>query len=172
MSRIRNFIMLSGMFGSFVAQGQTISPAAINASGGSKDIGGNTYEYSIGEMTLVHTASTANIVVTQGLLQPAETASTDVADLTLPADMLTVYPNPFEDMIYIQPNAQGGAVLTLTLMDITGRRIHQQDATLESGNEKQSIRLSAIAAGTYMLQAVVTHSNQNRVGNFKIQKLK
>ncbi len=153
------------------SQAQMSNTSAFNVTGGSREIAGNLYEYSIGEMVLVHTASTPNLIVTQGLLQPAE-GSVGMSDLALPENTLSVYPNPSDDAVYIQPNITGGGgVLTLTLLDITGRRLQRQSVILQSGTEKQTVNLKSFAAGTYMLHAVFSRDNQDRVRSFKIQKI-
>lgn len=153
------------------SQAQTVTPSTFNATGGSKEIAGNLYEYSIGEMVLVNTASTPNLIVTQGLLQPSE-GPVGISDPALPDNALSVYPNPSDDVVYIQPNiTDGGGMLTLTLLDVTGRQLQEHAASLQSGNEKQSVSLKSLAAGTYMLRAVFTRDNQDRIRNFKIQKI-
>ncbi|HTO14955.1 MAG TPA: hypothetical protein VLZ83_04255 [Edaphocola sp.] len=43
---------------------------AINATGGSYTLNANTYEWSVGEMTLVSTVITPSLVITQALFQP------------------------------------------------------------------------------------------------------
>jgi hypothetical protein len=43
----------------------------LNVSSHSAAIKGLTFDYSIGEMTLVSTERNANLIVTQGLLQPS-----------------------------------------------------------------------------------------------------
>ena len=169
--RIRGLTILPAMLLALSAQAQTMTPATINASGGSKELAGNTYGYSIGEMTLVHTVATPNLVVTQGILQPQDKAL-DISELALPSDALTVYPNPSDDIVYIQPKMEGSGALILTLMDITGRKLQEQKAVLTTGMEKQSMSLSSLAAGTYLLQAAFSRNNKSFVRNFKIQKLK
>lgn len=161
--------MLALMWG-FNAQAQTISPSTLNAAGGSGEIAGSVYEYSIGEMALVHTASSANLIVTQGLLQPME-ESVGIAALPLPDNALTVYPNPSEDIVYIQPNLSGSGMLTMILLDITGRQLKQQLAPLQSGNEKQSMTLSSLASGSYLLKVIFSQNNQQFTQDFKIQKI-
>lgn len=169
--KMRRLVTASLLMCTIGVQAQTIGPSTLNATGGSKEIAGNIYEYSIGEMALVHTASTPNLIVTQGLLQPLEGA-VSISNIALPENALSVYPNPSDDIIYIQPNmADGGGLLTITLLDITGRRLQQQSVSLTLGNEKQSINLKSLAAGTYMLHAIYSRDNQDKVRNFKIQKI-
>jgi gliding motility-associated-like protein len=52
------------------SRAQTISPAVVNAAGNTYTDSGITYEWSVGEMTLVETMINANAGITNGLLQP------------------------------------------------------------------------------------------------------
>lgn len=151
---------------------QTMTPSVLNASGGSKTLNGNTYEYSIGEMTIVHTASQPNLVVTQGILQPADNKETGIAETSILAEELNVFPNPFQDLVYLRPHWETGGILNVIVSDISGREILRQSWTLQAGNEQQSIRLSQVAAGTYMLSVEFIQKAKSQSGVFKIQKLK
>ena len=168
---IRWLALAPALLYSLGAQAQTMTPSTLNASGGSGEIAGNIYEYSVGEMVLVHTATAPNLIVTQGVLQPQEEAS-GIADAVLPEKALTVYPNPSSDILYLQPDMAYGGKLVLSLTDMTGRSLVKKECVLKTGTEKQTIDLSMFAAGTYLLYATFTHNNQDFVRSFKVQKLK
>ncbi len=129
---------------------QSISPSTLNAAGGSGKISTNTYEWSVGEMTLVHTVSASNIVVTQGILQPIP-ASNSVKNATLLTNYIKVYPNPASETIYIDCSFPERGNLSYMLQDITGKIITSGDAHIEAGNRKIEINLFDIAVATYML---------------------
>ncbi|KAA5533200.1 T9SS type A sorting domain-containing protein [Taibaiella lutea] len=149
---------------------QSIGPSTINASGGSKVISGNTYEFSIGEMALVNTASGSNIIVTNGVLQPVA-STTRVKDVNYLSDNLKVYPNPSDNVLNIQPDFETGGQLTYHLYDALGRVMLTGEFNLASGKEKQTISLSQLAASSYVL-----HLNLNKKGitynaSFNVQKI-
>lgn len=151
------------------ARGQTIGPSALNATGGSADLSGNTYAYSIGEMTLVNTASAGGILVTQGLLQPDDNATGIVS---LPLDgFIEIYPNPADQFVYLQPTLPAQSKLLLELLDATGKQLQIRSVDLGSGREKQTIVLSGYAAGNYHLRIEVHHDQLNYRGSYNIQKL-
>lgn len=60
---------------------QIISPYTFNAGGGYGTLAGNTIEVSIGEMSVIQTGVTPNLIVTFGVLQPLE--NTSVLPVTL-----------------------------------------------------------------------------------------
>jgi len=152
------------------SHGQSIGPSTINTAGGSKVISGNTYEFSIGEMALVNTASAPNIIVTHGVLQP-NVAPTKVKDVNALSDKLKIYPNPSDNILNIQPDFETGGQLTYQLYDALGRIMLTGEFNLVSGKEKQTISLNQLAASSYVL-----HLNLNKKGvvytaSFNVQKI-
>lgn len=163
-------VFLMGIAAAASAHAQSVGPTTLNATGGTGAVSGNTYEWSIGEMVLVHTAISANLIITQGLLQPSPPPSGIKKTETLFADV-TVYPNPAHDIIYLQPKLTGGGVLQYVLQDITGKVLKTGTVTLANGNEKQTITLEGYAAGRYMLTVHFSRNEQQYQNNFKIEKL-
>jgi hypothetical protein len=152
------------------AYGQSIGPSTINASGGSSVISGNTYEFSIGEMSLVNTAAGSNIIVTNGVLQPTLSA-TRVKDVNYLSDNLKVYPNPSDDILNIQPDFETGGQLTYHLYDALGRVMLTGEFNLTSGKEKQTISLSQLAASSYMLHLNLKKKGITYNASFNVQKI-
>lgn len=62
----RNALMALLIMGAASAEAQS----TLNVAGNSAKINGMTFDYSIGEMTLVSTERNANIIVTQGYCNP------------------------------------------------------------------------------------------------------
>lgn len=168
--RFSSLFVATALLAAADSQAQSTSPSTFNATGGGKEVAGNFYDYSIGEMVLVNTASSPNLTVTQGLLQPLG-SPVGIAKLRLPEGALHVYPNPSEDIVYVQPKLNGSGVLELTLFDISGRHLKQNSVGLQNGNEKQSINLSSLASGTYLLKVAFTQDGQTMFHDFKIQKI-
>lgn len=151
-------------------QAQVQHAATVNATGGSTQLGGNTYEWSVGEMVLVNTVATANLVVTQGLLQPILNA-TGIRHPELSADQLKVYPNPTKDIVFIQPSLKPNTSLSLLVYDISGRAFFRKTVVLKSGTEVQGIDLGTYAAGNYLLDIVAGPVGATSRNTFKIQKI-
>ncbi len=143
-------------------------PSVLNSTGGSATVGGNTYEWSVGEL-VVHTVSTTSVVVTQGLLQPMPPGVSVGSINTVAADV-QVYPNPAKDVLILQPALVAGSRLQYTLLDITGRTISKAEAYLHTGQEKQSISISALPAGDYIVQVQAQQPGGISHTTFKICK--
>jgi hypothetical protein len=162
-------ILCSACLCTSLAWSQSIGPSTINASGGTAIISGNTHEFSIGEL-LVETKAGANIIVTQGLLQPIPQPN-GIEDRDFFADHLDIFPNPAEEVVFLQPSFSSGGKLSYHLYDALGRSIEQAAFTLLTGKEKQTIRLKHLAASTYMLNVSFLQQGKTYTTAYKIQKL-
>lgn len=149
---------------------QEAGPSTLNAAGGSKTIAGNTHEFSIGEMALVSTFSGAGIIVTQGVLQPGNTI-TGIDDRAFFEGNLSLFPNPAEDQVFLQPSFGAGGRLSYELYDALGRVLRQATATLTTGKEKQTLVLKNLAASTYTLRISFQQKGKTYTTAYKIQKL-
>jgi hypothetical protein len=145
------------------ANAQTISPSTINAAGGSAVIGGNTHEFSIGEMTMVSTNTFANGSVTHGVLQPAKVIIESIEDELSLNEQFSVYPNPSDGFLII--DAKGNALpKAINVYDAIGKLVMQLNQKQITSSTK--IDLSAHAAGQYVLVL----NTEKRNYNIKITK--
>ncbi len=152
------------------------SQTTINAANNSAVINGNTFEYSIGEMTLVSTERNNNLIITQGYLQPQQLSShqdnsshSTLSDLT---DKIKVYPNPTENILFIESSEALAGTITYQLLDASGKIILRKNENQVAGNNKYSLDLSSLAAGSYflLLHKANTESTVNDL-SFKIVKV-
>ncbi len=165
---MKHFITIITAALAMCAQAVYAQPAVLNSTGGSAAVGGNTYEWSVGEL-VVHTVSTPSVVVTQGLLQPMP-PGVSVGSVNAVAADVQVYPNPAKDVLVLQPALAVGTTLLYTLSDITGRTIYTAEAQLHTGHEKQSISISALTPGNYILQVQAQQPGGIAHASFKICK--
>lgn len=169
---MRKIVYLLAMFSAigYGTKAQSVGPTVLNSTGGSGSVVGNLFDWSVGEMSLVNTASGSNIIVTQGLLQPSD-VPTGIANNPFTQSSFVVYPNPAEDQVFLQPSFSGGDQLMFTLMDVTGRTLLTQNVKLPTGKELQTINLTGLAAGNYLLQVQLNQKGDNYSTSYKIQKL-
>jgi hypothetical protein len=146
------------------ANAQSISPATLNASGASSVLGGNIYEYSIAEMTVVSTSSYNGGIVTSGILQPASVSVESISNVDLFNSLYGVYPTPTSSTVYIDLKGSE-APTALVIYDVAGKLV-QQIASPQFTNKRYALDLSTLAAGTYYLRL---QSQQNQ---FNIKLLK
>ncbi len=128
----------------------------LSVSGGSVTHQGNTYDYAIGEMTLVHTAHHPSLIITQGYLQPHDGEMTSPSaqpgsSLTSLSDQIRVYPNPTSSIVYLELQESQIGNYQLDVYDAAGRILQSSNGPLEIGSNKLSINLETYASGNYYL---------------------
>jgi hypothetical protein len=168
------FLLSINICGVLFANAQSISPSIINSNGGFATIGGNTYEWSIGEMVLVHTASAGSIVITQGLLQPGKPNSgAGFGESQFIFDHVNIYPNPTDNIFYLSADFQEQGQINTILYDMNGKIISIQSQELNGSKRDFPFNISNLASGNYMLIVTFTPEYQkNNVSKaaYKIEK--
>ena len=145
----------------------------MNSSGADQVISTGAHSYSIGEMTLVSTDHSPNLVVTQGVLQPNRnsTNAPSALDEKELASQITVYPNPTSDILYIKPKFAASGQLKVLLTALDGKTILQKNFLLENGTERNQINLRSQASGNYLLKIMYTSKGVQQQTSFKINKI-
>jgi hypothetical protein len=147
----------------------------INSCGGSAQINGMSFHYSIGEMTLINTAQNPNLIVTQGFLQPIGSENAAMANpantISTWGDVIKVYPNPTENILNVESVENVAVTINYQLLDALGKIIQNKEMLWKAGPNLLSLDLRPYAAGTYYLII----QKPNPVGtieklSFKIQK--
>jgi frataxin-like iron-binding protein CyaY len=137
---------------------------AINSAGINVAKNNIAHEVSIGEMTLVHTATAKGIIATQGLLQPMWLIE-PINTVANEEATITVFPNPTQDILNISlpPNVQLGKV---QIFDIGGKLIYN------SNEPVLQLHVASYASGQYLLHVSYTplHTTQFTKQIFKINK--
>lgn len=152
------------------ARAQSIGPSTLDATGGSAVISGNTYEWAVGQMTSMNTYSSANLVVTPGVLQPAPVPE-GIADAGS-IQGISIFPNPASTDLFVAPAFGRRGALQMQLLDAAGRVVRRQEAELTTGDERQAIPMQSLAAGSYLLRLVWTPDGAAAtVGAYTVQKL-
>lgn len=149
----------------------------LNVAGNSVHINGMTFEYSIGEMALVSTERNANLIVTQGMLQPNNSGSVanDAPVNTILSDIsenIKVYPNPTQNILFVESFETQIGNYSYQLLDGVGKMVLNKEGQIQVGLNKFTLDLQSYAAGTYYLMI----RKPNPVGilenySFKIQKM-
>lgn len=153
---------------------QSISPSTLNTSGGFTTLLGNTYEWSIGEMVLVKTATAGSITVTQGLLQPNKTSGGNaINESQFIFDHVVVYPNPTENLFYLQADFKTVGELVCLVYDMNGKTLTETKINLKGEAIKIPFNISSFAVGNYMLMVAFTSAYPKNTINkaaYKIEK--
>lgn len=156
---------------------QSKAQSTINVSGNSAKINGMSFDYSIGEMTLVSTKKTDKIIVTQGLLQPegakggGDQAQNNGGALVETLKDITVYPNPTQDQVYIKSELSDDQSIRYQLYDATGKTILSGEASGAQVREGFQLNISSLAAASYYLWIQKIDIMTSQYYSFKIQKV-
>lgn len=153
------------------SNGQSIGPATLNTLGGSSTNNGNTYEFAIGSVVSGNTYISTSLIVTPGVLQPVLDNPEGIELPGISAGELSVYPNPVNQILFLQPHFKKGGTLEFALYDIAGRLIVRRTLNLIQGNEKQELPMASYATGQYVLQVRFLTQGQASVNAYKIQKI-
>lgn len=154
-----------------------MSQQTINVAGHTAKINGMTFEYSIGEMTLISTERNASLLVTQGLLQPfAASSSSDgsvSSDTHLDVDNpIKVYPNPTSHLLFIESFEESIIDYAYNLYDATGKIVLSRQGQTTVGLNKVELNLQSLASGNYYLMMQKQDANKGIQNySYKIQKL-
>lgn len=76
---------------------------------------------------------------------------------------LNVYPNPANENVSIQYNAAVSGNHSISLSDMTGKMISNENFAAQKGSNLKQINLSDLAAGIYMLSIADENGTQNHI---------
>lgn len=153
------------------------SQQTLNVAGNSANINGMLFDYSIGEMTIVSTDRNANLIVTQGMLQPLGSGSvandapgnTTLSDLS---ENIKVYPNPTQNILFVETYETQVADYSYQLMDGLGKVVLNKEGQTQIGLNKFVLDLQSYASGNYYLMIRKPNpTGQLENYSFKIQKM-
>jgi len=151
-----------------------IAPKAMAQSGLSSSV--NSVElnvvhhsYIIGEMTLVHSARSSQLTVTQGTLQPTE-QTLGVEDVTDWVKDIKIYPNPVRETLYIDTYVNIGSEFSYRLVDLNGRLLYSSKKKINNDKQQHSLDMGMYQTGTYILDAEIMHEGKKATQRFKVVK--
>lgn len=81
---------------------------------------------------------------------------------------LEIFPNPFQEIVYLRGESAKSSVLQIEVFDQLGQRVQQQNTSIGTGEWQESLSLRNIPIGTYVIRVSDGASSVSR----KILKLK
>lgn len=147
----------------FLVKAQMLTPTVIASTGGFASNANGSLSYTVGEMTMVQTFSSANNFLTQGFQQP-EPFPTGILDLTKDEfGSFAVYPNPAVDHVWFGFQFPESGKISVVLYDLLGQRMADvYTANYDNGKMTESFGVTNLAAGEYFLTATFTSSKDNQ----------
>lgn len=159
------YLLLAGLTAAYTSTAQE----ATNSASGSGQAGNIIIDWSIGEMTLVHTAQNGNLVFTQGLHQGRLAGFTTSA--TISNGELLITPNPTTGLLNVYIGFLQAGQLTLHFYDAQGKFLMEISENV-TGFSTRSISLAAYPGGMYVAHAqFIPGSGDARKRTYKILKL-
>ena len=136
-----------------------VAQSLVNATGTNLSNSTLTVEYSVGEIATATLTGTTQ-AVTQGLLQPTYTVTTETNDLFDAKFSLRCYPNPVVNELTIETDFRGFRKASLYTID--GKLVSQQAFNY------QNIHVGELLTGSYIL--TLTDENNQYLKAIKILK--
>jgi hypothetical protein len=177
MRKVRLIFLTISIFFSLGAFSQSVTPAILNASGGTNFFTFYRFEWSFGEAMAITTmdASSSNIIVTNGVLQPGTHNPATVYNTSEWArDEIRILPNPTPNMLEIDFFSKQQGKITMNLIDESGRFLAQRQFDYFGTGRIERWSLDRYPSGAYFLNIILTPTGTSvgKKGAFKVIKIK
>lgn len=150
------------LLGVFLFTPVIYSQSGTVTAGGDAAGSGGSVNFSVGQMDYISISSTDGTVY-QGLQHPyeiSEVTSVSHQPLDIAASL---HPNPVKDYLYLNVPDELWQGLKITLIDIQGRSIHEEQLV----DQTTIIAMQEMMPGTYFL---IIQNEKNQIKSFKIIK--
>lgn len=131
-------------------------------AGGDATGSGGSVSFSVGQMDYISISSTDGTVY-QGLQHPYEISEVTSVSHQLLDIAASLHPNPVKDYLYLNVPDELWQGLKITLIDIQGRSIHEEQLV----DQTTIIAMQEMMPGTYFL---IIQNEKNQIKSFKIIK--
>jgi hypothetical protein len=168
----RNYLLFLILLLFSKSNSQTISPYALNMSGGYS----SNMEWSIGESVSIANFISAGYSLNTGLLQPITSSSTPTAvpeyGPQVFGNLITVGPNPTSKLLRIKAIFKEVGSLSFQLIDSRSAIILTQEAGTIFNSYEKDLFLEDLPTGAYYLKVYFKPSSgKAKTGIYKIIKL-
>lgn len=175
MRKLRLFSFIIGILFSLSSYSQSVTPATLNASGGTNIFTYYRFEWSFGESMAIETLSSSNLIVTNGILQPGtHNPATIDNNSDWGKDEIKILPNPTQNILEIDFFSKQQGKIALSLYDGSGRFLARREFDYYGTDRIEKWNLDRYPSGNYFLniQLDPTGNSVAKKGSFKIIKIK
>ena len=176
MKKVRHLFFLSvGIFFSAISFSQSVTPAIINASGGTQFFTFYRFEWSFGEAMAIETMSSPNLIVTNGVLQPGTHNPATINNTgAWDAEEIKIFPNPTASTLEIDFFSKQKGKVIMTLIDAGGRIMGTKEFDYYGVGRIEKWNFDPYAQGAYLLniQLKPTGNSVAKKGTYKVMKIK
>lgn len=177
--RIVRLCFLSiGIFFSLGAYSQSVTPATLNATGGTNFFTFYRFEWSFGESMVITTmddATSSNLIVTNGVLQPGTHNPATVNNTSAwDKDEIKILPNPTRNRLEIDFFSKQQGKVTLNLIDASGRFLARRQFDYYGTGRIEIWDLDRYPSGAYFLNISLdpTGTSVAKKGTYKVFKIR
>jgi hypothetical protein len=177
MRKVRLLFLTVSIFLSLGAYSQSVTPATLNATGGTNFFTFYRFEWSFGESMAISTmdASSSNLIVTNGVLQPGTHNPATINNTPeWDRDEIRILPNPTQNKLEIDFFSKQQGKVTLNLFDASGRYLAQRQFDYFGTGRIEIWNLDRYPSGTYFLNISLspTGTSVAKKGTYKVIKIK
>jgi hypothetical protein len=157
------YLQLVALFFGMTCSAQTISTYAVNSAGNLISSGKYTYEWSVGESTVISTMSNSNLMFTNGFLQynVQNQPASNLVPTFLP-DEIKVGPNPTTNIVEINILHATKGKIQIELLDNWGNKIKAMQLDYVGLGVYEKWNVSGLPAGQYLINVRQTHPVHGR----------
>jgi len=142
--------------------GQIHAQQTLPSSGGNATGSNGSSSYTIGQIAY-HSYSSTAASVNEGVQQPYEISSLATDDASMEIKEIRLYPNPVQDLLYVDFGEKLTGKSTYQLFDVQGKLVKQGNLNLI----KNELDMSSIPQSIYIMKIM---ENNKNVKTFKIIK--
>ncbi|MGI8598650.1 MAG: T9SS type A sorting domain-containing protein [Chitinophagaceae bacterium] len=163
-------ILLTLMFN----QAMTQVASTFNATGNSYSRGNVNFEWSVGELALIHSmeSSGGEVMITNGLLQPKILLASGNTNFNFSYDEIRIFPNPTPNKVEINflTNQQG--IMKVDVIDVTGKIMLSRKVINYGIGNIEVFDLTTFAPATYFfrIDLIPAYGSVPKKGLYKIVK--
>lgn len=175
MRKVRLCFLSVGLFLSLGAYSQSVTPATLNATGGTNFFTFYRFEWSFGESMAITTMATPNLIVTNGVLQPGTHNPATINNTSeWDHDEIRILPNPTQNKLEIDFFSKQQGKVTLNLIDESGRFLAQRQFDYFGTGRIEIWNLDQYPSGLYFLNISLnpTGTSVAKKGSYRVVKIK
>jgi hypothetical protein len=147
-------------------QAQTLSPTVISSSGGFYTSANAMLSFTVAEMTMVQTFTTAGNILTQGFQQP-EDMSVSIQETPTVSGEIMIYPNPTNGNFTLSYVSNENAETTINLYNIVGQVVLSKSVLQTKGLNSVNFDISSFSQGIYMLELTLTSAKGDKKATYQ-----
>ena len=145
-----------------LAVSQTLTPTVVASSGGYSSASNGSLSFTVGEMTMVKTFSSANNFLTQGFQQP-EDLFVGIPEISVNSGGFIAYPNPTSGAFCLQFTGDGAEDKVISMYNSVGQLVRQLTVQQTTGTNKIDFDISSFAQGMYMIELKLKNNDGDLV---------